>query len=158
MISPQNRLHQAHHRSCMPVPLDLSRGFSGIPRAVVLPGLTRDMMVTSSADTQMNAGIYSPSAKSSDATLVALNTCTSDALAELLRHLKRAYWPMPWDTSPGASPRSSSSRDDAEGRDHDSAMSHGGFRPAAKAACGDEMSAQLRALTTVANHRLERGM
>ena len=125
----------------------------------MLPGLTRDMMVISSADNQMKAGMYSPSTKSSDTTLVALNTCTSDALAELLRHLKRAYWPMPWDTSPGASPRSSSSsREDVEGRDHDSVMSHGGFRPAAKAACGDEMSAQLRALTTVANHRLERGM
>lgn len=28
-----------------------------------------------------------------------LNTCTSDTLAELLRHLKRSYWPLPWDTS-----------------------------------------------------------
>jgi hypothetical protein len=28
-----------------------------------------------------------------------LNTCSSEALAELLRHLKRAYWPFPWDTN-----------------------------------------------------------
>ncbi len=28
-----------------------------------------------------------------------LNTTTSEALVELLRHLKRAYWPFPWDTN-----------------------------------------------------------
>jgi hypothetical protein len=28
-----------------------------------------------------------------------LNTCSSEALCELLRHLKRAYWPFPWDTN-----------------------------------------------------------
>ena len=116
-------------------------------------------MMASSADILTSTEMDSPSTESSDAMFVSLNTCTSDVLAELLRHLKRAYWPMPWDTSPGASPRGSSSRGDAEERDdHDGAMSHGGFRPAAKAACGDAMSAQLRALTTVANHRLERGM
>lgn len=36
--------------------------------------------------------------------------------------------------------------------------SHGGFRPGAKAAIGEEMSAQLRAISTVANWRLERGV
>ena len=28
-----------------------------------------------------------------------LNTCTSDALVEMLRHLKRSFWPFAWDTS-----------------------------------------------------------
>jgi hypothetical protein len=27
-----------------------------------------------------------------------LNTCTMDSVAEMLRHLKRAYWPYAWDT------------------------------------------------------------
>ena len=27
-----------------------------------------------------------------------LNTCTSDALVEILRFLKRAFWPFPWNT------------------------------------------------------------
>ena len=30
-----------------------------------------------------------------------LNTCTSDALIQMLRHLKRAYWPFTWDSSQG---------------------------------------------------------
>lgn len=30
-----------------------------------------------------------------------LNTCTSDALIQILRHLKRAYWPFAWDSSQG---------------------------------------------------------
>ena len=28
-----------------------------------------------------------------------LNTCTSEALVEMLQFLKRAFWPFPWDTS-----------------------------------------------------------
>ena len=28
-----------------------------------------------------------------------LNTCTSEALIEMLQFLKRAFWPFPWDTS-----------------------------------------------------------
>lgn len=30
-----------------------------------------------------------------------LNTCTSDAIIQILRFLKRAYWPFAWDTSQG---------------------------------------------------------
>ena len=69
-----------------------------------------------------SAGIGNNSAEV-NSPLFALNTCTSDALAELLRHLKRSYWPLPWDTSPSSVP-TGSSKDDL--------MSHGGFRPAAK--------------------------
>ena len=31
-----------------------------------------------------------------------LNTCSRDVLLELLRFLKRAYWPFSWDSSSGA--------------------------------------------------------
>uniref|UniRef100_A0A383VLQ2 Uncharacterized protein n=1 Tax=Tetradesmus obliquus TaxID=3088 RepID=A0A383VLQ2_TETOB len=75
-----------------------------------------------------------------------LNTCSSEALAELLRHLKRAYWPFPWDTNV----------DDPEkgGRG-----SLGGFRGAAKAALhSDDISAALRAISATAAHRLQRGI
>ena len=30
-----------------------------------------------------------------------LNTCTSDAIIQMLRFLKRAYWPFAWDSSQG---------------------------------------------------------
>jgi len=29
-----------------------------------------------------------------------LNTCSSDVLVEMLRFLKRAYWPFPWQGTP----------------------------------------------------------
>eukprot|EP00775_Hariotina_reticulata_P010072 gene10072-10227_t len=71
---------------------------------------------------------------------------SSEALVELLRHLKRSYWPFPWDTnidSPGAG----------------GAGSLGGFRAAAKAALGsDQLSAALRAVSATAAHRLARGI
>ncbi|KAF8062088.1 pho-4 [Scenedesmus sp. PABB004] len=81
-----------------------------------------------------------------DARAELLNTCSSDALAELLRHLKRAYWPFPWDTNVD---------DPAEG----GRASAGGFRAAAKAALGsDDISAALRAVSATAAHRLQRGI
>jgi len=58
-----------------------------------------------------------------------------------LVHLKRAYWPLAWDSSVG-------------GR----RGSHGGFLAAAKAAVDRDTSDALRAITVVANHRLERGI
>ena len=30
-----------------------------------------------------------------------LNTCASDVLVEVLRYLKRAYWPFPWESGVG---------------------------------------------------------
>jgi hypothetical protein len=74
----------------------LSRGFTSPPRAIPLPNLTRQQVLLPDG-----SGV--------------LNTCSSTALEELLVHLKRAYWPFPWDTS----------LDDPErgGRG-----SHGGFR------------------------------
>ena len=70
------------------------------------------------------------------------NTCSSDTIRHSLAHLKRSYWPLPWDTSV----------------DQGTFSSHGGFLSGAKAAVGDAMSAQLRAISTVANWRLERGI
>lgn len=70
------------------------------------------------------------------------NTCSSDALVELLRRLKRSYWPFPWDSSVD-----------------ERRMSHGGFRGAAKAALGSaEVTAEVRAISATAQHRLQRGI
>jgi hypothetical protein len=51
-----------------------------LPRAEVIPGLNRQMVTR--ADGSM------------------LNTCSSDVLVEMLRFLKRAYWPFPWQSTP----------------------------------------------------------
>ncbi|GAB4816397.1 hypothetical protein N2152v2_003443 [Parachlorella kessleri] len=64
-----------------------------------------------------------------------LNTCSSDTLVEVLRFLKRAYWPFPWDSRSG------------------------GFVGAAEAAVeGQQSSAELEAIARTAQHRLERGI
>lgn len=52
-----------------------------IPSYTVLPGMTRRMVTRP------------------DGSL--LNTCTSDAIIQMLRHLKRAYWPFAWDSTQG---------------------------------------------------------
>ena len=52
-----------------------------IPTFVLLPGMTRRMLTRP------------------DGSL--LNTCTSDAIIQILRFLKRAYWPFAWDSSQG---------------------------------------------------------
>lgn len=72
-------------------------GFTGLPGLSHLPGLDRDSLLSPAGD-------------------AVLNTCSADALAELLTHLKRAYWPFSWDTRV----------DDGDGRG-----SHGGFRSVA---------------------------
>ena len=129
----------------------MRRGFSGLPRAVVLPGITRSMLLTEALPAPPASSLGG--GDSNGSSLVALNTCTSDTLAEILRHLKRSYWPLPWDTSsPSASPGGPTSASGAMGHEGsggggDSTLSHGGFRPAAKAACGDQMSAQLAAVS-----------
>ena len=118
----------------------LCRDFTSPPKAVVLLGLTRDMLImgnrlpqddknahdkhgsscSSNRDRDSNAN-SAPSSSSSAAAAaaapkvdrrkeeaaeeeeeVALNTCTSEALAELLRFMKRAYWPFAWDTNVGS--------------------------------------------------------
>ncbi|KAK9826657.1 hypothetical protein WJX74_008333 [Apatococcus lobatus] len=69
-----------------------------------------------------------------------LNTCTSEALIEMLQFLKRAFWPFPWDTS--------SSRG-----------SGGGFAGAAQVALeGGSSDAGLEAISRTAKHRLNRGI
>ena len=53
-------------------------GCCRLPAAQALPAMTRRMVLQ--PDGSM------------------LNTCTSDALVEILRYLKRAFWPFPWTT------------------------------------------------------------
>lgn len=52
-----------------------------LPNFDLLPGMTRSMLTRP------------------DGSL--LNTCTSDAIIQILRFLKRAYWPFAWDSSQG---------------------------------------------------------
>ena len=55
------------------------RGEQGDEKGVqVLPQLTREMAATSEGT---------------------VNLCSRDVLLEMLRFLKRAYWPFAWDTS-----------------------------------------------------------
>jgi hypothetical protein len=75
-----------------------------------------------------------------------LNTCTSDALAQLLRHLKRAYWPFQWSTA-------------LDEPAHGVYGSGGGFAAAAENALGmAQMDAYTQALSRTAKHRLDRGI
>eukprot|EP00878_Enallax_costatus_P013755 GHUV01014386.1.p1 GENE.GHUV01014386.1~~GHUV01014386.1.p1 ORF type:complete len:232 (+),score=102.13 GHUV01014386.1:26-697(+) len=91
-------------------------------------------------------GYPSSSSSSSSSRARMLNTCSSDALAEVLRHLKRSYWPFPWDTNI-----------DDPGKGGQASL--GGFRGAAKAALGSsDISAALRAVSATAQHRLQRGI
>ena len=106
--------------------------WDGLPAAEPLPNVTRELAVGSSGS--------SGGAGAGSAAL--LNTCSSEALVELLRHLKRSYFPFPWDTS----------LDPVH-------LSHGGFRGAAKAALGAaDVSAEVRAISATAAHRLQRGI
>ena len=52
-----------------------------LPVAEILPGMGR-------------ASVMAP-----DGSM--LNTCATDVLIEVLRYLKRAYWPFPWETGMG---------------------------------------------------------
>lgn len=75
------------------------------------------------------SNIDAPSAASA-----VLNGCTSDALVECLRYLKRAYWPFPWNPMSG------------------------GFPGAARAFLEGADSAEAEAIARTARHRLERGI
>ena len=55
--------------------------FCRLPTASALPGLSREMVTRA------------------DGTV--LNTCSTDALVEMLRFLKRAYWPFGWQSGRG---------------------------------------------------------
>ncbi|GLC60253.1 hypothetical protein PLESTB_001591100 [Pleodorina starrii] len=134
-----------------------TRSYMLLPRAVPLPTLTRELLLGSettsgaapwpggSETTGGGAGSSSSSTSSGGSSLAGLNTCTSEVLVEMLRHLKRSYWPFPWDSGVDAA------YPHAVG-------SHGGFRSAAKAAMGDDVSAALAAIGKVAAWRLERGI
>ncbi|CAL8467605.1 g7143 [Coccomyxa elongata] len=89
-----------------------------LPKAEVIPGLNRHMVTR--ADGRV------------------LNTCSSDVLVEMLRFLKRAYWPFPWQSTP----------DNATG----------GFLSAAMTWLEGEVRAELQAIARTAKHRLERGI
>lgn len=117
----------------------------GPPRPVVLPGITRESLLvptcsssftpssSSSLDswTRNNDGVRQQGETGAGTRpLMALNTTSSETLSEMLRHLKRSYWPLPWDTN-------------VDAYEAGGVGSHGGFLAAAKAAVGDEMSAQV---------------
>ncbi|KAK9816720.1 hypothetical protein WJX72_004217 [[Myrmecia] bisecta] len=101
------------------------RDFNRLPQASVLHGMTR-------------ASLLRP-----DGSIT--NTCTSAALVEMLRFLKRAYWPFPWQTSP-------------VDRQQAGIATGGGFAGAAQVALEGEADAQLQAIARTAKHRLERGI
>lgn len=93
------------------------RDLSALPTAEVLPNLTRDLATAGSST---------------------LNLCSQDVLLEVLRFLKRSYWPFAWDSSAG--------------------LSFGGFKDAANTILKGAASAELRAIAAAAAHRLERGI
>lgn len=100
--------------------------FTKIPTFDLLPGMTRSMLTRP------------------DGSLV--NTCTSDAIVQILRFLKRAYWPFAWDSSQGLA---GDSRGLGIG---------GGFASAAQVALEGEADAAMQAIARTAKHRLERGI
>uniref|UniRef100_A0A7S1X9J8 Uncharacterized protein n=1 Tax=Tetraselmis chuii TaxID=63592 RepID=A0A7S1X9J8_9CHLO len=73
-----------------------------------------------------------------------MNTCTMDALYEVLVHLKRSYWPFGWDSS--------------YTQGGESFASYGGFDAAARAAVEGMQSAEMEAISRTAAHRLSRGI
>jgi hypothetical protein len=81
-------------------PWRLCRDFNSMPVAQPLPNFTLQQLVLQPTP---RTGNSSSSASSSSQAATQgqrlLNTCSSEALCELLRHLKRAYWPFPWDTN-----------------------------------------------------------
>ncbi|GMH45123.1 hypothetical protein BSKO_13080 [Bryopsis sp. KO-2023] len=93
------------------------QGFTQMPRAQVLAGMDRAVVLREDG--------------------VMLNTCSSDALIEVLQFLKRAFWPFEWDTN------------EQDG---------GGFRGAVAMLVDGEMSSDLEAISRTAKHRLERGI
>lgn len=92
------------------------RGFSRLPTATPLANLDVQQLILPphlpQQQQQQQQDLQPPAASptsgaaaaAADASIgscsaAVLNTCSSEALAELLRHLKRAYWPFPWDTN-----------------------------------------------------------
>ncbi|KAK9806023.1 hypothetical protein WJX73_006325 [Symbiochloris irregularis] len=99
--------------------------FSRLPEAQILPGMTRETVV------------------GPDGSL--LNTCSSNVLIEVLRYLKRAYFPFPWNTGVG---------DRTQGE----WAGGSGFYGAAEVALEGEADAALKAISRTAKHRQERGI
>lgn len=90
---------------------------SVLPTAEVLPNMTREVAAAGGTT---------------------LNLCSQDVLLEVLRFLKRAYWPFAWDSTAGPS--------------------SGGFRDAAVNILQGAATAELKAIAQAAAHRLERGI
>jgi len=104
--------------------------YASVPRPVVLPGLTRAALLDEGGRV--------------------LNTNSADALAEVLRGLKRPFWPFPWDVTADAAPGL-----EAGGLGYGS---RGGFAGAARAALEGERDATAEAISRFAQYRLERGI
>jgi hypothetical protein len=98
------------------------------PTAEVLPGMTRSSVIREASISKDSTSPVEPEV------VLALNMLSTDALAECLAHLKRAYWPFPWD-----------------GR-------RGGFAGAARAWLDGADSAEAAAIARTAEHRLRRGI
>lgn len=78
------------------------RDFNSLPMAQPLSNLTLQQLLLqpdSSSEQETAASSSSSSSYIGRPGQQLLNTCSSEALCELLRHLKRAYWPFPWDTN-----------------------------------------------------------
>ncbi|KAI7836487.1 hypothetical protein COHA_009639 [Chlorella ohadii] len=121
----------------------------GIPAAlaIILADLVRRLLLLGAIDfavkvdcrdlgrppvPQILPGVRRASVVRSDGTV--LNTCTSEALAEVLRFLKRCYWPFAWD------------------------FNSGGFASAAGVFLEGEQDGEMEAISRTAKHRLERGI
>eukprot|EP00242_Pyramimonas_sp_CCMP2087_P015388 CAMPEP_0198220844 /NCGR_PEP_ID=MMETSP1445-20131203/80952_1 /TAXON_ID=36898 /ORGANISM="Pyramimonas sp., Strain CCMP2087" /LENGTH=376 /DNA_ID=CAMNT_0043898757 /DNA_START=57 /DNA_END=1184 /DNA_ORIENTATION=- len=112
------------------VRMQLSTSPSEPPIAQVLPFKRKDVVIE-----EGGPGIE----------VVTLNTCTSEALVQVLRHLKRAYWPFQWDMS----------KDDPSHGVHGSG---GGFMGAIETAMGAKADAFTEVINRTARHRLDRGI
>ncbi|CAG9463334.1 unnamed protein product [Pedinophyceae sp. YPF-701] len=96
--------------------------FTEPPTARPAPGFTREALVA--ADGRV------------------ANTCTTDALCEVLRTLKRAFWPFAWESNVAADPTGA----------------QGGFEAAARTALEGDDDATTEAISRFAKYRLKRGI
>lgn len=98
------------------------RDFQGLPRPCPLPSLNRQGMLERAAEMSANndnttaPGSSTSSSSGKEELPFMINTTSSDVLAEMLRHQKRAYWPFAWDS------------DGPDSYSRNGNNSHGGFR------------------------------
>jgi hypothetical protein len=107
LVEVQQLPHSLHRWASSAADLPLpsvtcpSRDGNTLAWPVPLPNMTLQQLMLSPPDASSSSSSSSNAGRSRSSLL--LNTCSSEVLAELLRHLKRSYWPFSWDTSLGAS-------------------------------------------------------